>query len=169
MISIENLTVSYGHDAAVICSLDLRLSSAIHGIVGLNGSGKTTLLNTIYGLIKPDSGSVGWDDGQRINRKDIAYLMTENFFYSNITGREYLGLFPNKKFDTDRWNEFFLLPLDNVVDGYSTGMKKKLALLGIFKQEKPVMVLDEPFNGLDMECCRMIRSVLLRMRDQGKQ
>lgn len=61
-----------------------------------------------------------------------------------------------KKFDADRWNELFFYHVDNVVDGYSTGMKKKLALLGIFKQEKSVMVLDEPFNGLDMECCRVI-------------
>lgn len=168
MISIKDLTISYDGKSKVIDSLNLSLvRNNIHGIVGLNGAGKTTLLNTIYGLTKRNSGEVSWD-GRNINKKDISYLVTENFFYSNITAREYLSLFKNPQFNLDNWNELFSLPLDNIIDSYSTGMKKKLALLSVLKQDKSIMILDEPFNGLDIETCRIIRSILLRLKDRGK-
>lgn len=168
MITINKLTLSYKKDKRVIDHLDLSLGEGcIHGIVGLNGAGKTTLLNALYGLKKPDSGTILLDD-QSINKKSLAYLVTENFFYSNITGREYLGLFKNESFDTAQWNKLFSLPLDSIVDGYSTGMKKKLALLAILKQDKSIMILDEPFNGLDIETCRIIRMILLRLKEKDK-
>lgn len=168
MITIKDLNFSYNSNSKVLESLCLSLTeNKIHGIVGLNGSGKTTLLNAIYGLIKVDSGVISCE-GKNITKKDMSFLVTENFFYSNITGREYLSLFKNQMFDSDKWNGLFSLPLDQIIDGYSTGMKKKLALLGILKQDKPIMILDEPFNGLDIETCRIIRSILLRLKDKGK-
>lgn len=168
MITIKNLCISYQANKNVINSLNLSLSTnAIHGIVGLNCSGKTTLLNAIFELKKFDSGEI-LSEEQKLTKKQISYLVTENFFYSNITGREYLSLFKNGKFNPDKWNELFSLPLDQVIDGYSTGMKKKLALLGILKQNKPIMILDEPFNGLDIETSRIIRSILLRLKEKGK-
>lgn len=168
MITIKDLSLSYDKKSKVLNSLCLSLSeNNIHGIVGLNGAGKTTLLNSIYGLIKIDSGIIS-SEGKNLTKKDISYLVTENFFYSNITGREYLSLFRNETFDSDKWNGLFSLPLDQIADGYSTGMKKKLALMGILKQDKPIMILDEPFNGLDIETCRIIRSILLRLKDKGK-
>jgi ABC-2 type transport system ATP-binding protein len=60
------------------------------------------------------------------------------------------------------------LPLDELIDNYSTGMKKKIALLGVLKLDKPVMILDEPFNGLDIETGRILRSVLLQLKKTGK-
>lgn len=168
MITIKDLCVSYSNESKVIDSLFLDLpEKKIHGIVGLNGAGKTTLLNTLYGLKKIDSGEISCD-GKRITKKEISYLVTENYFYPFITGREYLGLFRSEKFDEDKWNGLFCLPLDDIIDGYSSGMKKKLALMGILKQDKPVMILDEPFNGLDIETCRIIRSILLRLRENGR-
>lgn len=168
MITINNLTISYNKSETVIDNLNISLDEGlIHGIVGLNGAGKTTLLNALFGLKKLDEGEILFDN-QKINKKSIAYLVTENFFYSNVTGREYLNLFKNQKFDIDQWNKLFTLPLDTVVDGYSTGMKKKLALLAILKQDKPLMILDEPFNGLDIETCRIIRMILLRLREKNK-
>jgi ABC-2 type transport system ATP-binding protein len=168
MISINNLVVSYSKKENIINSLSLELTeSTIHGIVGLNGAGKTTLLDTVYGLTKSDSGEISFR-GEKLNKRQVSYLVTENFFYSNITGREYLSLFQNKLFNTAKWNELFCLPLDQIVDDYSTGMKKKLALLGVLKQDKPILILDEPFNGLDMETCRIIRSLLLQLQENGK-
>ena len=168
MITINNLTISYGKNEKVINKLNLSLDeNLIHGIVGLNGAGKTTLLNTLFGLKKPDAGTIQFDN-EEINKKSVAYLVTENFFYSNITGKEYLSLFKNKEFDIDQWNKLFTLPLDKIIDGYSTGMKKKLALLGVLKQDKPLMILDEPFNGLDIETCRIIRMILLRLKEKNK-
>lgn len=168
MITIRKLNISYNRGKKVIDSLNLTLSeNTVHGIVGLNGAGKTTLLNAIYGLKKKISGEINCE-GRRLTKKDMSYLVTENFFYSNITGKEYLGLFKNKKFDSDKWNGLFSLPLNQVIDTYSTGMKKKLAFLGVLKQDKPIMILDEPFNGLDIESSRIIRSILLRLKEKGK-
>ncbi len=164
MISIENLTVSYDKKVKVLDDLNLILNDGqIHGIVGLNGAGKTTLLNTIYGLIKKDSGEIK-SDGGIITKKLIGYLETENYFYSNITGIEYLNIFKNDNFNINKWNELFKLPLDDLIETYSNGMKKKLALLGVLKQDKPILILDEPFNGLDIETTRIVRSVLLNLK-----
>lgn len=168
MISIEKLYFSYKKSQLVIDDLSLQLQDHfIHGIVGLNGSGKTTLLNSIFGLLKPNSGKIIYKN-KEISKKHISYLPTENFFYSHITGREYLNVFQNSNFDTNAWNLLFLLPLDDIIASYSTGMKKKLALMGILKIDKPIMILDEPFNGLDIETSRIIRSILLKLKNRGK-
>ena len=168
MITIENLVVSYDKGQNIIDSLDLSISdNTINGIVGLNGAGKTTFLNSVYGLKSIDSGDIKFKN-RKINKKEVSFLETENYFYSNITGREYLSLFKNQDYDSDKWNQLFLLPLDTIVDDYSTGMKKKLALMGILKQDKPIMILDEPFNGLDIETCRIIRQILLKLKDRDK-
>ena len=168
MITINKLFASYNKKKEVIDSLDLSMKeNSINGIVGLNGSGKTTLLNVIYGLKKQDSGEISYK-GTKISKKQISFLGAENFFYNNITGREYLYLFKHGNFNEDKWNELFLLPLDKVIDGYSTGMKKKLALLATLKQDKQILILDEPFNGLDIETSRIIRLILLRLKEAGK-
>lgn len=168
MISIRDLNISYNKKNTVIQSLDLSLiENKIHGIVGLNGSGKTTLLNAIYGLKKIESGAIMCNN-KKLTKKDISYLVTENFFYSNITGREYLSLFKNKNFELDVWNQLFNLPLNKIIDEYSTGMKKKLAILSILKQDKTILILDEPFNGLDIETNRVIRSILLKLKEKEK-
>ena len=168
MISIENLIVSYDKGKSVIDSLNLMISEkTINGIVGLNGAGKTTLLNAIFGLKSIESGAIKCNE-IKINKKDVSYLVSENYFYSNITGREYLSLFNNPTFDDENWNKLFLLPLDVIIDNYSSGMKKKLALVGILKQDKPIMILDEPFNGMDIEACRITRQILLKLKDRGK-
>lgn len=168
MISIKQMVISYQLDKTVIKGLNLKMEeNKIHGVVGLNGSGKTTLLNTIFGLKRPISGIVLYK-GEKANKNDISYLMTENYFYSNITGREYLQLFKNKDFLTGKWNGLFLLPLDELIESYSSGMKKKLALLGTLKQDKPVMILDEPFNGLDIESTQILRMILLKLKEQNK-
>lgn len=168
MISIKNLSFSYKKNQQVIDDLNLQMQDhCIHGIVGLNGSGKTTLLNGVFGLIKPDNGEIFYKK-EKVSKKEIAYLPTENFFYSNISGKEYLDVFQNENFNTEIWNSLFLLPLNDIIDSYSTGMKKKLVLMGILKIDKPIMILDEPFNGLDIETSRIIRSVLLKLKEQGK-
>jgi ABC-2 type transport system ATP-binding protein len=168
MISIKDLTVSYPGHERVIDSLNVTFEEGlIHGIVGLNGSGKTTLLNAIFGLLKIQSGIVLYHDN-RLTKKESAYLTSENYFYSNITGAEYIGLFKNPSFETQKWFELLSLPPDEIIDNYSAGMKKKLALLGVLKQDKHLMILDEPFNSLDIETCRIVRSVLLRLKEKGK-
>ncbi len=169
MIAIENVSVAYG-DKLVIDDLSLILPDGqIHGLVGMNGAGKTTLLNAMAGYVKPLRGSV-FMNGQPLQRMDLSFLETENFFYSHITGREYLGLFtgPAGSPGPDEWNQMFRLPLDQIIDGYSSGMKKKLALAGVLMQDKQLVILDEPFNGLDLESSRLLSMIITKLKERGK-
>lgn len=169
MLTIKNLTASYGKDS-VLENLNLDIEEGmIHGLAGINGSGKTTLFHTIYGFIKPDAGTIQLN-GQPLSRKKIAFLETQNYFYSNIKGKEYLDLFPDSTstFSVKMWQELFKFPLNDLIENYSTGMKKKLALTGILKLDKPILLLDEPFNGIDMEAVRIIEKLLLRLKEKGK-
>lgn len=165
MIKIDNLQVSYGKNTVLngLC-LDIPVNT-IHGLVGLNGSGKTTLLNTIYGLKKQTNGTIQYKK-EPVKRTHIAFLETTNYFYPNITGKEYLQIFKtqNKNFDIDKWNELFELPLDKLIDDYSTGMKKKIALMGIICLDREILILDEPFNGIDLETVQKLKTLLLKLK-----
>jgi len=165
MIKIKDLTVKYGKHI-VLHQLNLDISvNTIHGLVGLNGSGKTTLLNTIYRLKKQVSGEIRYKN-ECLKRKEVAYLETNNYFYPRITGKEYLEILTtgNKQFDIDKWNDLFELPLKKLIDVYSTGMKKKLALMGIVSLNREIMILDEPFNGVDLETVQKVKTLLLKLK-----
>ena len=168
MLTINQLTVSYGKKV-VIEDLSVSFGDAqVHGLAGLNGSGKTTLLNTIYGFKRCVSGNIVFND-LPIRRTDISFLETENHFYHNITGREYLNLFkPFGKERDEAWNSLFKIPLDCIIDDYSSGMKRKLALMATLKQDKPIVILDEPFNGLDMEASRVLNILIARLREKRR-
>jgi len=168
MLTIKNLTVSYKDNIDVIKNLSINFEeSKIHGIAGLNGAGKTSLLNSIFGNIKPKSGEIEFQN-KILTKKVIGYLETENFFYSNIKGNEYLSLFKGNLEHEKIWNSIFNLPLNDLIDSYSTGMKKKLALMSILKTEKPIYFFDEPFNGLDMETVQTLKIIIQKLREKGK-
>jgi ABC-2 type transport system ATP-binding protein len=165
MIEINNLKVNYGkHNVLNGLCLDIS-DNTIHGLVGLNGSGKTTLLNTIHGQMKKLQGSIKYKDDD-LKRSKIAYLETENYFYPRITGNEYLQFFKTKNtdFDIDKWNGLFELPLKKLIGEYSTGMKKKLALMGTICLNREVLILDEPFQGVDLETVQKIKTLLLKLK-----
>ncbi|MEM9916670.1 MAG: ATP-binding cassette domain-containing protein [Bacteroidota bacterium] len=165
MLSIENLTVTYG-EQEVLRQLSTRFEyNEIHGIVGMNGAGKTTLFNTLYGFKKAQNGRILLD-GAVLDSRQIAFLETRNYFYPYLHGREYLQLLSLGKqdFDINEWNRLFDLPLDTPVDQYSTGMKKKLAFMGMLALDRPIVILDEPFNGVDVESNEKIRQILERIR-----
>ncbi len=169
MISIRNLSIAFDENV-VFQNISIDFESVkVHGIVGLNGAGKTTFFNCLARSIKPDSGSIQLDDGP-LTIDEIAYLETSNFFYSLLTGNEYLKIFKqtNAAFDLRALQDFFKLPLHDLIETYSTGMKKKLALLGVLKQNKRVFLLDEPFNGLDIETNKVLEVIIGTLKSKGK-
>lgn len=169
MISIHDLALSFDSKEVLHIPSYTFETGKTHGIIGMNGAGKTTFFNVISTFLKPQQGIIKDNNGP-VKRADIAYLETHNFFYSNITGREYLAIFPasNSSFNLDKMNELFGLPLDEIIETYSTGMKKKIALLAILKQDKPVYILDEPFNGLDLETNRLLEITLEQLKSKNK-
>ena len=167
MIDIQKLRVEYDNKI-VLNDLTVQFKKGlVHGLVGLNGAGKTTFLNTLFGFKKPTSGTTYFDN-RPVKRLDIGYLEAENFFYSNITGIEFLDLFSDDLSDIPAWNKLLFLPLDELVEHYSTGMKKKLALLAILKLNRDILILDEPFNGLDLETTELVKKIIHKLREQGK-
>jgi ABC-2 type transport system ATP-binding protein len=169
MINIKNLSVTFG-EHVVLNNISMNfVEGHVHGIVGLNGAGKTTFFNALAKTLKPDEG-IFKKDNTPLTIKDTAYLETVNFFYSRITGNEYLKIFKqtNADFNVDSFQQYFKLPLDELVENYSTGMKKKLALLAILKQDKPIFILDEPFNGLDLETNKILELIVTTLQQKGK-
>lgn len=140
----------------------------ILGIVGENGAGKTTLFRCIAGLeefegnITPDLTTV---------RGQLGYLPTEPFFFDYMTGLEYLRYAINARSlqinDIEQRN-LFNLPLNQYASTYSTGMKKKLALMAILLQNNEYFILDEPFNGVDIQSNMLIVEILKKLRSLGK-
>jgi ABC-2 type transport system ATP-binding protein len=169
MMQIKNLHFSYG-TKKVLDGLDLEWHlNAIHGIMGANGSGKSTFFKILKGLLNPEKGELRLGE-TFLDKRDIAFLPTDPVFYPRMKGSEYLEFFriQNKAFDIKMWNTIMELPLDKTVDSYSTGMKKKLALLGCLALDKKILLLDEPFNGLDSDAFQIAQEILLRQRELGK-
>ncbi|HFB99864.1 MAG TPA: ABC transporter ATP-binding protein [Phaeodactylibacter sp.] len=169
MLEIKNIEVAYGKNK-ILKGVHLSLSEGkIHGILGVNGAGKTTLFNTIYGFKKSSSGSILYQS-QPLKNHDIGFLETSCYFYPLMTGAEYLELLSkgNDNFSIKKWNKLFELPLNEYVENYSTGMKKKLAFIGVVAMNRPILILDEPFNGVDIESNEKILQLLLRLQSTGK-
>jgi ABC-2 type transport system ATP-binding protein len=169
MINVQALSVSFNdHEVLKNITIDFE-ESLVHGIVGLNGAGKTTLFNVLARMLKPDCGDIK-QNGTALDIKDTAYLETGNYFFSRITGNEYLKIFKqtNTEFNLAALQGYFKLPLDELIENYSTGMKKKLALLAVLKQDKPVFILDEPFNGLDLETNKVLEIIILSLKQKQK-
>jgi len=170
MLEIQNLRKAYGrHQVLHDVSLTLRPGS-IHGLVGANGAGKTTLINCLYGLETDFGGTIRDTAGPDL-RQRTGLLPYEPYFYPRLTGREYLEFCLQARGrpvpDFTGWNELLELPLDQYADEYSAGMRKKLALLALLVQQLDYLILDEPFNGLDLEANLLLKEILKRLRDRG--
>lgn len=166
IVEIKKLSFSYS-SKKVLNDLSLAFEEAtIHGILGDNGAGKTTLFNLIFDNLSFTDQILFANEE---DRKNIAYLETDTFFYSYMTGSEYLKLLVQfNKSDVEKWNKIFELPLNEYVHSYSTGMKKKLSILGVLLLNKKIIILDEPFNGLDLKTCEIINYIIQRLKQIGK-
>jgi ABC-2 type transport system ATP-binding protein len=170
MLEILNLRKAYGsHVVLHEVNLGLR-PGTIHGLVGANGAGKTTLINCLYGLETDFMGTIR-DTAGRPVRQHTGLLPYEPYFYPRLTGREYLEFCLQARgrpiADFAGWNQLLELPLDQFADEYSAGMRKKLALLALLVQNFDYLILDEPFNGLDLEANLLLKAILKRLRDRG--
>jgi ABC-2 type transport system ATP-binding protein len=162
-VSIRGLTKRYGRTRAVSeLTLDAQRGEIL-GFLGLNGAGKTTTIRILLDLLRPTAGTAsvfGRDcqkDGLAV-RSQIGYLPGEMGISAHLTGREALALFaslngrrPDPRRRTDL-QERFALPdgdLKRRLREFSMGMKRKLGLVQAFESDPPLLILDEPTEGLD--------------------
>ncbi len=151
----------------------------IHGLIGRNGSGKSMLLKCICGFVSPSSGNV-FVEGKKIG-KDVDFpeetgviIETPSFipYYSGYRNLKILmGL--NHKVDKNKiYQAMETVGLDpklkRHVNKYSLGMRQRLGLAQAIMEDPRLLVLDEPFNGLDKEGVAEMRSYLLNLREEGK-
>jgi len=168
MIKIKVLSKLFGNKE-VLKNLSMEFSEGnVYGIVGENGAGKTTLFRCIAGL-ESYSGEIISDVKPLKNY--LGLLLTEPFFFTMMTGREYIRLLCNARgktnVDIDNKN-IFDLPLDQYASTYSTGMKKKLAITAILLQENEYFILDEPFNGVDIQSNIILTEIILKLKELNK-
>jgi ABC-2 type transport system ATP-binding protein len=168
MIHIKGLSKQYGSNE-VLKNLHLDFSNGmVYGIVGENGAGKTTLFRCIAGL-EDYQGEISSEYSPLKNH--LGLLLTEPYFFSKITGAEYIRLLCNarriKTVDIENRN-IFDLPLNQYASTYSTGMKKKLALTAILMQENKYYILDEPFNGVDIQSNIILTEIVKKLKGLDK-
>lgn len=168
MIEIQQLSKSYGAKP-VLRDVSLTLAKGrVYGIVGPNGAGKTTFFRCIAGL-ESHEGTI---TSSFLPLKDhLGFLFTDPYFLSKMTGQEYLQLLCNARrlpaTDLNAKN-IFDLPLNQYAETYSTGMKKKLALTGILLQNNDFYILDEPYNGVDIQSNMIITEIIHKLKSLQK-
>ena len=181
-LQVDNVVKSFGATMAVKGVSFGVESNQILGLLGPNGSGKSTMMKIIVGILKPDSGSV---NVQGINvatdpisvKKTVGFVPESARLYEFLTGIEYLDfvatvhdLEPAVK--QERISEF-LKALDlegrenELIHGYSQGMKQKLAIIAGLLHRPRILILDEPLNALDPRSARIVKDLIHRLKQDG--
>ena len=181
-VEVNQVSKSFGSRQAVANVTFTVQGGEVLGLLGPNGSGKSTLMKTIVGIIKPDAGSI---QGLGTNvatdpvtvKRMIGYVPEAPRLYEFLSGVEYLdfvadvhGLAKGER--QERILEF-LKALDlegrenELIHGYSQGMKQKLAIAAALLHHPRVLILDEPLNALDPRSARIVKEVIHKFRNNG--
>ena len=174
MISIKGLVKKYDALLAVD-GLNLEIPAGeLFGFIGPNGAGKTTTIKLLVGLLKPSSGTIQIDNldikQDTIQaKKIIGYIPDRPFLYHKLTGWEYLefvsGLYSMDpdiaREEAEKFFTFFDLQdfADELIEGYSHGMKQKLVIAGALIHSPKVVIVDEPLVGLDPKGARQVKQL----------
>ena len=182
MLEINGLSKSYGSHKAVD-NLSMRIANGeIHGFIGHNGAGKTTTLRSIAGIMQFEEGTITID-GHSIKeeplacKKIMAYIPDNPDLYEFMTGIQYLNFIADI-FDVDvsvrdqrihRYTDLFEITsvLDDTISSYSHGMKQKLAIVSAWIHEPKLILMDEPFVGLDPKASHILKQMMREFCDQG--
>lgn len=175
MLRIDNLTKKYSQKTAVN-DLSLHIQSGeIYGFIGHNGAGKTTTLKSIAGIISFDEGNI-YIDGASIKDKPIeckskiAYIPDNPDIYEFMTGIEYLNFIADifqvavdkRNLLINKYaNEFEIIDsLGNSIASYSHGMKQKLVIISALIHSPKLIIMDEPFVGLDPKSSHLLKQIM---------
>ena len=183
ILEIKNFTKTYAKDKKAVDNLSLSvMPGEIHGFIGHNGAGKTTTIRAVVGVMDFEQGEI-FIEGHSVKKELItcksltAYIPDNPDLYDYITGVQYLGYMADmfsvdKKSREERIGKYANLfditgSLGNLISSYSHGMKQKLALVGAFLHQPKLLVLDEPFVGLDPEAAFRLKEIMRDLCGQG--
>ena len=182
MLKTERLTKTYGEKKAVD---DLTLYIApgeIYGFIGHNGAGKTTTLKSVVGILQFDDGEI-IINGKSIRtapldcKRDIAYIPDNPDLYDYMSGIKYLNFIADifgvsaadRKERIRKYSELFELTADlaQPIAAYSHGMKQKLAIIAAWLHSPKLIIMDEPFVGLDPKASHLLKGMMREVCDEG--
>ena len=182
MLKIEHLTKTYGEKRAVD-DLSLHIQPGeIYGFIGHNGAGKTTTLKACCGILQFDSGDITID-GISVKedpvdcKRNLAYIPDNPDLYEFMTGIQYLNFISDifavgtadRKYRIRHYADVFELTanLAQPISAYSHGMKQKLAIISALVHEPKLIIMDEPFVGLDPKASHLLKSIMRELCDKG--
>lgn len=182
MLQIKNLTKRYG-DKLAVDNLSLHIMPGeIYGFIGHNGAGKTTTIKACTGILNFEEGDI-LIDGVSIKekplecKKQMAYIPDNPDMYDFMTGIGYLNFIadifdvPEEVRDEliDKYADAFEIKdnLGQLISEYSHGMKQKLAIISAWIHEPKLVIMDEPFVGLDPKASHILKQMMRKMCDDG--
>jgi ABC-2 type transport system ATP-binding protein len=178
VLEVSNVVKRYSREP-VVKDFSLELGAGcLHGLLGPNGSGKTTTLHIIAGLLRPDGGTVtisGESILSKSSRRHFGFAPDDLPLPKSLTAREYLRFHDAMRGRDDRRRAETLIQamdlgsaVDKTIDQYSHGMKRKLQVVAALAHEPELLILDEPFRGLDPEASAILLELLHRFTESGR-
>ena len=183
MLKVQNYSKSYGGETKAADNVTLDVESGdIYGFIGHNGAGKSTTIRAVVGVLDFTEGDI-FIDGHSVKdeslecRKVTAYIPDNPDLYDNLTGIQYLNFVAdvfsiNENDREERIKDYakrFEIEesLGDLISSYSHGMKQKLAIISALIHDPKLMVLDEPFVGLDPKAAFILKQIMHEMCEKG--
>ena len=182
MLSIQNLTKTYG-DKCAVDHLSLHIAPGeIYGFIGHNGAGKTTTLKSVAGILTFDEGEI-FIGGVSVKanplacKRQLAYIPDNPDLYEFMTGIQFLNFIADifgvsaadRQERIRKYADIFELTADlaQPIAAYSHGMKQKLAIISAWMHQPRLILMDEPFVGLDPKASHLLKGMMREVCDQG--
>lgn len=183
MLEIKNFSKSYKNGKKAVDNISIKLNKGeIFGFIGHNGAGKTTTIKAIVGILEFEEGEI-LIDGVSIKddpigcKRKIAYIPDNPDIYNYLTGIQYLNfiadIYEVSREERERLIKFYaekfeILPaLGDLISSYSHGMKQKLVLISALIHKPKLLILDEPFVGLDPKASHLLKEEMKKLCKEG--
>lgn len=184
MIEIKNVSKSYDGKVKALNNISFRIDNGeIFAFIGHNGAGKTTMIKSLVGILDFDSGDI-LINGKSIKKepieckREMAYVPDNPDLYENMTGLDFINFIcdmydvslEDRKANIEKYSKMFEMDgkLGSDISSFSHGMKQKVALIAALSHNPDVLIMDEPFVGLDPKAVFDMKEVMHKMAKEGK-
>lgn len=184
MIEIKNVSKSYDGKVKALNDISFKIDNGeIFAFIGHNGAGKTTMIKSLVGILDFDNGDI-LINGKSIKKepieckREMAYVPDNPDLYENMTGLDFINFIcdiydvslEDRKVNIEKYSKMFEMDgkLGSDISSFSHGMKQKVALIAALSHNPDVLIMDEPFVGLDPKAVFDMKEVMHKMAKEGK-